>query len=246
MKTFRTAAAWYENGTKGPGTLQMIFATFANAKICSALPGVLSRLSLAKNIWPLVNVDTVSSNSSCCINCKYINRIWHKTHRKSHGVCKYCHSPDISNGSLVDASTRDNQNMNEACQILRLVQFHITWPPWPLKSPYTRLYIQQLTLLRLTPKKISKVYTTCQSNRRVISEFATQRSNNAESTHGWSVHLPHKRLMIQKAFLSHNITCAPQTVLTGRRCRPKKHSSTWEAQCKIKTSLNKCIDAKKT
>ena len=26
----------------------------------------------------------------------------------------------------------------------------------------------------------------------------------------------------------------------------KKHSSTWEAQCKIKTSLNKCINAKIT
>ena len=57
-----------QNGCRGPGTLQIIFATFANAKISSALPGVLSRLSLAKNSWPLVNVDTVSSNSSCCIN----------------------------------------------------------------------------------------------------------------------------------------------------------------------------------
>ena len=74
----------------------------------------------------------------------------------------------------------------------------------------------------------------------------TQSSNNAESAYGWLVYLRHKSLIIQKAFLSHNITCAPRTFLTGRWCRPKKHSSTWEAKCKIKTSLNKCIDAKIT
>ena len=43
LENFRTAAACYKNGTRGPGTLQIIFATFANAKICSSLPGVLSR-----------------------------------------------------------------------------------------------------------------------------------------------------------------------------------------------------------
>ena len=32
-----------------------------------------------------------------------------ETHRKSPGMCKYCHSPNTCNGSLIDASTSDTK-----------------------------------------------------------------------------------------------------------------------------------------
>ena len=173
-------------------------------------------LSSAENSWSRANVESLSSYSSSCLNYSSIDRIWHKTHRKSHGICKYCHNPDISNGSLIDVSTSHHQ----------IWMGHVKYCGWcnftshdchGLSNHRTvdNIFNNLLNLLRLTSKKISKIYTTCQSSRRVISGFAAQKFNNAESTHGWSVHLPHKMLMIQKGFLSQDFTCAPQTLVTG-------------------------------